>query len=58
MGRGGHHFVKMVTAVWPLQMVSSVMQRLRMPHNVTNLFNDLITEPWNSFSAANSRLGW
>ena len=58
MGRGGHHSVKMVTAVWPRQMIRCVMERLRMLHKAANLFNGMIAEPWNSFSTPNGRLGW
>ena len=50
-GRGGHHSVKMVTAVWPLQRIRCVMERLRMPHKVAKLFNRMIIKPWNSFFA-------
>ena len=57
-GRGGHHSVKMVTGVWPLQMIRCVMERMRMPHKAVNLFNGIIAEPWNSFSAPTGRLGW
>ena len=35
-----------------------VMERLRMPRKAANLFNGMIAETWNSFSAPNGRLGW
>ena len=55
MAGGGHHFVKMVTAVRPQQLMRSVIECLCMPNHFANLFEDVLAEPWDLSSNLNIR---